>query len=67
MSEMRILEAVLEASVARRGEVPLTNAHLLNIVRMTNRVHTQREDRRHQTMESALNQVLMDDAIWGRN
>ena len=31
------LEEILKASVKKNGEIPLTNKHLLNIVKMANR------------------------------
>lgn len=42
MSSLHDLALVLEASVRKRGEVPLTNAHLLNIVKMTMRMQEKR-------------------------
>lgn len=55
------MRRVLEASVARNGEKPLTNAYLLNIVKMTQRV----EAREAELLEAALNEVLEDDRKWG--
>ena len=61
MSALHDLSLVLEASVRKRGEVPLTNAHLLNIVKMTNRMQSKREE----LIEEHLNEVLAEDKIWG--
>ena len=61
MSALHDLSLVLEASVRKRGEVPLTNAHLLNIVKMTIRMQSKREE----LIEEHLNEVLAEDKIWG--
>ena len=61
MNGLEWLAKVLEASVARRGEVPLTNAHLLNIVRMAQRAEAAYQSR----VDASLNEVLSDDAKWG--
>lgn len=61
MSDLHDLALVLEASVRKRGEVPLTNAHLLNIVKMTMRMQEKRES----LIEERLNEVLSEDKIWG--
>ena len=61
MSDLHNLARVLEASVQRRGEVPMTNAHLLNIVRMTIRMMAKEEE----LAEARLNEVLAEDKIWG--
>ena len=55
------LERVLEASVKRRGEVPLTNAHLLNIVRMAQRA----KDGHQVAIDKMLSEVLDEDKKWG--
>lgn len=34
MDNLTFLQKVLEASVEKNGEIPLTNRHLLNIVKM---------------------------------
>lgn len=61
MSALHDLALVLEASVRKRGEVPLTNAHLLNIVKMTMRM----QEKREALIEERLNEVLAEDKIWG--
>ena len=61
MSALHDLSLVLEASVRKRGEVPLTNAHLLNIVKMTIRMQSKREE----LIEEHLNEVLAEDKKWG--
>lgn len=61
MTSLEALQAVLEASVARNGEKPLTNAYLLNIVKMTNRYI----DRRETALRNSLDECLSDDAKWG--
>lgn len=61
MSSLHDLALVLEASVRKRGEVPLTNAHLLNIVKMTMRM----QEKREALIEDRLNEVLAEDKIWG--
>ena len=61
MNDLNFLVRVLEASVKRKGEVPLTNAHLLNIVRMAIRT----EERQQMALDEMLNEVLSDDAKWG--
>lgn len=55
------LARVLTASVARKGEVPLTNAHLLNIVKLAIRAESQNEAE----AERAAAQALTDDKMWG--
>lgn len=55
------MRRVLEASVARNGEKPLTNAYLLNIVKVTQRV----EAREAELQDKFLNEVLEEDRKWG--
>jgi hypothetical protein len=55
------LERVLEASVERKGEVPLTNAHLLNCIKLAKRIESKHEQR----TEAMLNEVLAEDRKWG--
>lgn len=61
MNGLKWLARVLEASVAKRGEVPLTNAHLLNIVRMAQRC----EGRSAEQLEVSLNEMMAEDKKWG--
>lgn len=61
MSALHDLALVLEASVRKRGEVPLTNAHLLNIVKMTMGM----QEKREALIEERLNEVLAEDKMWG--
>lgn len=58
--DLQILQKVLEASVERRGEIPLTNAHLLNIVKMTRRVKNQREEAHEKMLDEIYNQVMSE-------
>lgn len=62
MKGLHWLKLVLEASVKNRGEIPLTNAHLLNIVNLAIRA----EDAREARIESKLNEILGEDAKWGK-
>jgi hypothetical protein len=39
-----LLIEILEASVVRNGEIPLTNKHLCNILKMGKRVQEKREE-----------------------
>lgn len=61
MTELQALSRVLRASVERKGEVPLTNAHLLNIVNMAMRY----KDRQEAELEKALNDAMGEDKKWG--
>lgn len=58
---MNALIAVLEASVKKRGEVPLTNAHLLNILKMAQRWEEQREAK----AEEMMNEMMAEEKKWG--
>ena len=58
---MNELIEVLEASVKRRGEVPLTNAHLLNCLKMAARL----KDRREEALENSLNEMMAEERKWG--
>ena len=53
--------AVLEASVKKRGEVPLTNAYLLNILKMAQRW----EEERLVRAEAEINEMMAEDKKWG--
>ena len=55
------LIAVLEASVRKRGEIALTNSHLLNILKMSQRW----EDKRRAQIDMELNEILAEDKKWG--
>lgn len=55
------LSRVLTASVARKGEVPLTNAHLLNIVNLAIRAESQSTEAAERTAA----QALADEKMWG--
>ena len=55
------LKRVLEASVRRQGEKPLTNQYLLNIVSMAMRT----EEAQAAMTEQALNDMMGDDKKWG--
>lgn len=61
MNNLEILAEVLAASVKRKGEVPLTNAHLLNIVKMAIRV----EEGRQNAIDDLLSDVFGKDKGWG--
>ena len=61
MDGLEWLAKVLEASVKRNGEKPLTNAHLLNIIRMAQRVENAHQER----VEKMLSDVLEADKQWG--
>jgi len=52
---------VLAASVKRKGEVPLTNLYLLNILSLAQRL----KERREENVEADLNEMLADDRKWG--
>ncbi len=58
---MDALIAVLEASVKRKGEVPLTNAHLLSILKMATRL----EAARGEALRRSLDDSMADDRKWG--
>lgn len=55
------LAKVLEASVKRNGEKSLTNTHLLNLIRMAQRVENAHQER----VEKMLSDVLEADRQWG--
>ena len=61
MDGLEWLARVLEASVKRNGEKGLTNAHLLNIIRMAQRVENAHQER----VEKMLSDVLEADRQWG--
>lgn len=63
MDGLEWLAKVLEASVKRNGEKSLTNAYLLNIIRMTQRVENAHQER----VEKMLSDVLEADKQWGSN
>lgn len=63
MTEMEALERTLAASVERKGEVPLTNAHLLNIIRMARRAKAAHDQR----VDDICNEALAEDAMWGKS
>lgn len=61
MTNLETLRAVLEVSVERNGEKPLTNAYLLNIVKMVQRVQA----RRQESIDHMLDEAMGDDKKWG--
>ena len=61
---MGALAAVLEASVKRNGEKPLTNAHLLSIVKMAQRLENVRAERREQWLSNIYNETIGEDRKW---
>ena len=61
MDGLEWLARVLEASVKRNGEKGLTNAYLLNIIRMAQRVENAHQER----VEKMLSDVLEADRQWG--
>jgi hypothetical protein len=61
---LQVLQLVLEASVAKQGEKPLTNAYLLNIVKMARLLQTKAEDAHESQMTEIYNDV-MEDRKWG--
>ena len=61
MDGLEWLAKVLEASVKRNGEKSLTNAHLLNLIRMAQRVENAHQER----VEKVLSDVLAADKQWG--
>lgn len=61
MKSLQVLKSVLNESVNRRGEKPLTNVYLLNLVNMAIRAEAVRADR----AEKQLNESLGEDAKWG--
>lgn len=63
MDGLEWMVKVLEASVKRNGEKSLTNAHLLNIIRTTQRVKNAHQER----VEKMLSDVLEADKQWGSN
>ena len=63
MDGLEWLAKVLEASVKRNGEKSLTNAYLLNIIRMAQRVENAHQER----VEKMLSDVLEADKQWGSN
>lgn len=65
MDDLRALEVVLDASVKRKGEVPLTNAHLLNIVRMARRVKNHQEELEAKREQDLYNEVMEDQYRYG--
>jgi len=67
MNDLHALHIVLEASVAKRGEVPLTNAHLLNIVKMARRLQRKSEEAHQTELVEIYNEVLGEEKKWGSN
>ena len=63
MKGLHALGRILEASVKRKGEVPLTNAHLLNIVKLAVGV----ENARDEAIERSLNEMMGEDLKWGKD
>lgn len=61
MNSLVWLGRVLEASVRRKGEVPITNAHLLNIVNMALRAEANHAEQ----TEKRLAEVIGEDKKWG--
>ena len=61
MDGLEWLAKVLEASVKRNGEKSLTNTHLLNLIRMAQRVENAHQER----VEKMLSDVLEADKQWG--
>lgn len=62
MRGLHVLAAVLRASVARKGEVPLTNAHLLNIVNLAIRA----EEARDEAVQAELDELMAEELKWGK-
>jgi len=61
MLSLKWLARVLDASVARKPETPLTNSHLLNIVKLAIRAEANHSAK----VDEQLNEVLAEDKIWG--
>lgn len=62
MTEVDWVKKILEASVQKKGEVPLTNLHLLNILNMAARARDSQDEETNQQ----LNQMLEEDRRWGK-
>lgn len=61
MKDLYWLKRVLEVSVKRNGEKPLTNEYLLNIVKLAIKAEEAHEAR----VEASLNDMLGEEARWG--
>jgi hypothetical protein len=62
MTNTEALIVVLEESVKRNGEKPLTNAYLLNIVKMAARL----KDKTDERLEQMLAESMAEDRMWGK-
>lgn len=60
MSGLEFLENVLECSVKKNGEIPLTNRHLLNIVKMAIRWEYESDEDVSFTHEVWMEQAMKD-------
>jgi hypothetical protein len=61
MTNTEALIVVLSESVKRNGEKPLTNAYLLNIVRMAVRL----KDKADERLDQMLAESFAEDKKWG--
>lgn len=53
MKSLQVLKSVLNESVNRRGEKPLTNVYLLNLVNMAIRAEAVRADKAEKQLNEA--------------
>lgn len=63
MKGLEYLKWVLEVSVRRNGEKPLTNAYLLNIVNLAIKA----EAAHQQAVEDSLNEMMAEERKWGNS
>lgn len=61
MTDLEALQLVLTASHRRTPEKPLTNSHLLNIVKMARRAQAAKAEH----VEKILSEALGEDRKWG--
>lgn len=59
------LEKILEISVKRNGEKPLTTSYLLNLIRLAQKRKEFRENTQEKTIQQAYEEAVGEDLKWG--
>jgi hypothetical protein len=57
---METIIEILEKSVAKHGVIPLTNSHLLNIIKLANKIDDNKTSKMEQRMDEALMEIYAD-------
>lgn len=59
------LERILEISIKRNGEKPLTTSYLLNLIRLAQKRKEFRENVHEKTIQQAYEEAVGEDLKWG--